>query len=265
MEFIDAFDPDNAACDRKFAFRSWTRIATSFEELGYRVHVTRNMADVRAFWERLPDAKRQAIRMPPVQDVAYHPETAPEDFIAFLATRAGENTPTAMVGARRIWIERSLKEEMEDLTFWYGDRAAEMRAQGRRCEVSAPSARELDSEHIAWMGAGMNVSGDPHIYRAIVRASLFFVATHWRFKATVSIVERSTFRIHGFDWYGFRRNELAVYRDDNEFLLATMPRRELLAEARQSAFADVGKPLLARRRTVPAPTPVAEPLSAAGE
>ncbi|MBI1243938.1 MAG: hypothetical protein GC202_02945 [Alphaproteobacteria bacterium] len=264
MEFIDAFDPDNAACERKFAFRSWTRIAASFEELGYRVHVTRRMADVRAFWERLPDAKRQVIRMPPVQDVAYHPNVLPEDFIAFQATRAGDNAPTAMVGARRVWVERSLKEEMEDLTFWYGDRAEEMRKQGRRCEVSAPSAREIDSEHIAWMGAGMNVSGDPLIYRAIVRASLFYVATHWRFKATVSIVERSTFRVHGFDWYGFRRNEMAVYRDDNEFLLATMPRRELLAEARHAAFADVGKPLLSRRHPAVVPVPAAEPVPVAG-
>ncbi|MBL8808080.1 MAG: hypothetical protein JNN22_14635 [Rhodospirillales bacterium] len=264
MEFIDAFDPDNAACERKFAFRSWTRIASSFNDLGYRVHVTRNMADVRAFWSRLPDAKREAIRMPPVQDIAYHPHVGPEDFVAFLATRAGENTPSAMVGARRIWIERSLKEEMEDLTFWYGERAEEMRRLGRRCEVSAPSAREIDSDHIAWMGAGMNVSGDPLIYRAIVRASLFFVATHWRFKATVSIVERSTFRVHGFDWYGFRRNEMAIYRDDNEFLLATMPRRELLAEARHAAFADVAKPLLARRRPGVAPGPVVEPVPMAG-
>ncbi|HND56868.1 MAG TPA: hypothetical protein PLV92_30825, partial [Pirellulaceae bacterium] len=130
MEFIDAFDPDNGACERKFAFRSWTRIGASFEELGYRVHVTRTMADVRAFWERLPDARRQSIRMPPVQDVAYHPDVAPDDFVAFLATRTGDNSPSAMIGARRIWVERSLKEEMEDLTFWYGERAGEMRDQG---------------------------------------------------------------------------------------------------------------------------------------
>jgi hypothetical protein len=248
MEFIDAFEPDNSACERKFAFRSWARINGSFETLGYRVSVSRSMSDIRSFWERLPDERRAAIRMPPVQDIAYHPDVGPADFVAFIATRHGENRPSAMVGARRIWIERSLKEEMEDLTFWYGERAPEMRREGRRCEVTAPSASELGSDHIAWMGGGMNVSGDPLIYRAIVRASLFFVATHWRYKATVSIVERSTFRIHGFDWYGFRRNELAVYRDDNEFLLATMPRRELLAEARDPAFADVSRPLLGRRQ-----------------
>jgi hypothetical protein len=252
MEFLDAFEPERSACDRKFAFRSWARINGSFGALGYRVAVSRDMADIRAFWERLPEAKRQAIRMPPVQDTAFHPDVGPQDFVAFVATRIGEDAPCAMVGARRIWLERTLAEEMEDLTFWYGDRADEMRRQGRRCEVTAPSAHEFECDHIAWMGGGMNVSGDPLIYRAIVRASLFYVVTHWRYKATVSIVERSTFRIHGFDWYGYRRNELAVYRDDTEFLLATMPRRELLAEARDPAFADVASPLLARRARPPA-------------
>jgi hypothetical protein len=247
MEFLDAFEPEKTACERKLAFRSWAKINGSFGSFGFRVTVSHEMADMRRFWENLPEAKRAAIRMPPVQDVAFHPDVERGDFVAFIATRAGEAVPSAMVGARRIWLERSLQEEMEDLTFWYGGRADEMRRQGRRCEVSAPSARELESDHIAWMGGGMNLSGDPMIYRAIVRASLFYVATHWRFKATAAIVERSTFRVHGFDWYGFRRNELAVWRDDNEFLLATMPRRELLAEANEASFADVGKPLLGRR------------------
>ncbi len=247
MEFLDAFEPDKSACDRKFAFRSWAKINGSFGALGFHVAVTHDMADIRRFWEQLPDAKRATIRMPPVQDVAFHPDVGREDFVAFIATRMDDSAPSAMVGARRIWLDRSLREEMEDLTFWYGERAAEMRDQGRRCEVTAPTADQLESDHIAWMGGGMNVSGDPLIYRAIVRASLFFVATHWRYKATVAIVERSTFRVHGFDWYGFRRNELAVWRDDNEFLLATMPRRELLAEVHENTFADVGKPLLGRR------------------
>ena len=35
MEFIDAFEPDKSACERKFAFRSWARINGSFETLGY--------------------------------------------------------------------------------------------------------------------------------------------------------------------------------------------------------------------------------------
>jgi len=251
MEFLDAFDPDALACERKFAFRSWARLDASFARLGYKVRVSHDMAEIRRFWETLPDAQRGAIRMPPVQDVQFHPDVGPGDAAVFLATRVGDARPTAMVAARRIWLPDTLHEAMEDLSFWYGHRADEMRRQGRTCKVTAPSARDFESDHIAWMGGGMNVSGDPHIYRAIVRASLFFVATHWRFKATVSIVERSTFRIHGFDWYGFKRNEKAVYRDDNEFLLATMPRRDLLAEANDAAFADVARPLLGKPGTAP--------------
>ena len=58
MEFIDAFEPDKSACERKFAFRNWARIDGSFETLGYRVSVSRNRSDIRGFWERLPDEKR---------------------------------------------------------------------------------------------------------------------------------------------------------------------------------------------------------------
>jgi hypothetical protein len=72
-------------------------------------------------------------------------------------------------------------------------------------------------------------------------------------KALLGIVERSTFRLHGWNWYGFTRAELGVWRDDLEFLLASLPRRDLVAAACRPGFCDVERSLagFARADRVP--------------
>jgi hypothetical protein len=242
MKFLDVFQsPDKSVLDPKLAFTRWLKLGAWFEEHGYDIDVSHKLSDVRTFWESLPEATRNKVRMPPAQDCAFHkPEES--DVIVFTASRPGEG-PVATIGMRRVWLDRSLAEMMTDLTFWYGDQAATMADHGRVCRVSAPAAYELESSHLGWFGGGINVSKDSKVYKALARAALFYVATHWQIKAVAAIVEGSTFRLHGFDWYGFTRCELGVWRDQNEFLLASMSRRELVAAAAMPGFCEAETPL----------------------
>lgn len=242
MKFLDVFQrPEKSVLDPKIAFTRWMQLGAWFEAHGYDIDVSHHLDDVRRFWEALPDDKRAKVRMPPAQDSRFH-NPAEADVIVFTASRPDEG-PVATIGMRRVWLERSLAEMMSDLSFWYGDQAQAMAGEGRTCAVSAPAAYELESSHLGWFGGGINVSKDTKIYKALARAALFYVATHWQIKAVAAIVEGSTFRLHGFDWYGFTRCELGVWRDQNEFLLASMSRRELITAAAMPGFCEAETPL----------------------
>lgn len=251
MKFLDAFDPTRAAMTRSAAFSGWATIAGWFQSHGYEVDVSRRLTEVRAFWAGLAPEKRARVRMPPAQDPQYH-DPAEDDVIVLTASRQGEGK-VATIGIKRVWLSRPLADCMGDLSFWYGAQARAMAAQGRRCEVTAAAAFELESVHIGWIGGGMNVGTDQAVYKALARAALFYAATHWEVKALLGIVERSTFRLHGWNWYGFKRAELGVWRDDLEFLLASLPRRDLVAAACRPGFCDVERSLagFARADRVP--------------
>ncbi len=248
LQFLDAFRPTEIGpADRKLAFRGWAALHAQVNRLGFKLTVSHDLGCVRRFWEALPEDRRAKIRMPPVQDTDFHPDVGPGDSVVVFATRDGETAPSCMIGSRRIWLRASMSDMMEDLSFWYGGQAERMHAEGRRCRVTAPSARVFESDYIAWLGGGMNLSNNPVVYRASMRAVLFYICTHWHFKATAGIVERSTFRIHGIDWYGFSRSEIGIWRDKTEFLLASTPRLELVREMAQPGFTDIDAPLLGRR------------------
>lgn len=146
---------------------------------------------------------------------------------------------------------KSLKEACEDLTFFYGANAAEMRGK-HRCVITAPAAYQMRGK-LSYMG-GFWVHPDHRgtgVGQLVQGLCRFHGLSQWQFDYELTVAAAPWRRPELQKRYHFARyedsltfyveNDLAVM---NNGVLASSPRQHLLAElARQVNEADQLRPV----------------------
>lgn len=183
-------------------------------------------------------------------DPACQTDVGADNTLVLVLERGG--TDVACVVNRRLWVERSLADEMTSLSLFYKD--ADFREVGERCLVSASVASQIKACYVAWTAAlcraAQEPSRDGFLVTSLMRLLHVLVTARWRWSWLVCLAEPATLPELGFMRYGFESAHMAVRRTRPgnggeliKYALMTAPREFCTAHYLDPRIADIAAPI----------------------
>jgi hypothetical protein len=181
-------------------------LLTALDELDLSVFVT---AKLDYLAEVCRDAEGE-MHLAKVNDPRFHPDANRRDTCVMLLTRKAQIL--GCIGARLIWCERSLAEEMECGQFWVSDPRS-MWSERDRCLTNSILARSITSSFVVYCGSVYlhpSVRGGVTL-AALCRLHLIWLVSHWRWSWLVGVLHEGLLQRHAFDIYGVECVEQGIW------------------------------------------------------